>query len=309
MITPQDVVMAYRLILGREPESEAVVASQSQRHESLNSLRAAFLNSAEFRAGVADYGPALSVDTEVEPSVLQGMFTDVERCWESLGETEPFWSVATCDLFKSDQFAAHAAEFYDSGKVDMQRLLVWLTRNGIDSKSIQSCSEYGCGVGRVTTWLCAQFPRVYGYDISASHLRLAQRHLAEEGRANATFSKVTTIASLTSLEPVDLVFSLIVLQHNPPPVMAHILRALLKSVRRRGVAYFQLPTYGMGYDFNARRYLAKAKPAGSFEMHILPQRVVFQILRDEGFTVLEVQPDHYVGNPKWISNTFLAQRQ
>jgi len=309
MISSQEVVMAYRLILGREPESEAVVADHCRRHESLSALRAAFLNSAEFQARVADYGPSVSVDIDVEPAMLQQMFMRIEECWQALGETEPYWSVASCDQFKSNRFAAHAGEFYDSGKRDMERLLVWLSRNRIELESIRSCAEYGCGVGRVTTWLCAQFPRVFAYDISAPHLRLASQRLSEDGRTNVTFSKIATISSLASLEPADLVVTLIVLQHNPPPVLAHILRALLRSIRPRGVAFFQLPTYGTGYGFDACQYLTRAAPAGSFEMHVLPQQSVFQIVHDEGFAVLEVQPDHFVGRPNWISNTFLVQRR
>jgi hypothetical protein len=44
-----DVIAAYRLILGREPESEAVIEDQLARHDSLEALRATLLASAEFR--------------------------------------------------------------------------------------------------------------------------------------------------------------------------------------------------------------------------------------------------------------------
>jgi len=47
----------------------------------------------------------------------------------------------------------------------------------------------------------------------------------------------------------------------------------------------------------------------AFEMHLLPQSVIFRIVRDEGCSILEVQPDTYVGSPQWISNTFLIQRR
>jgi hypothetical protein len=102
--------------------------------------------------------------------------------------------------------------------------------------------------------------------------------------------------------------SIIVLQHNPPPVIAHILRMLLRSLRPGGVAYFQVPTYRSGYTFDSHRYLTDDVTPGAFEMHLLPQSVVFQVVEQEGCAVLEVQPDHWVGRPEWLSNTFLVQR-
>ncbi len=49
MLSAQDVEMAYRLLLGREPESSAVVEDH-RRVESLDALRDRFLQSPEFRS-------------------------------------------------------------------------------------------------------------------------------------------------------------------------------------------------------------------------------------------------------------------
>src|SRR5438445_8788800 len=49
MISIDDVKSAYRLILGREPENEEVVADHVRRHRSVAELRAKFLGSVEFR--------------------------------------------------------------------------------------------------------------------------------------------------------------------------------------------------------------------------------------------------------------------
>jgi hypothetical protein len=49
MLSRDDVMQGYRFILGREPESEAAIASQQQNHASLADFRAALLKSAEFR--------------------------------------------------------------------------------------------------------------------------------------------------------------------------------------------------------------------------------------------------------------------
>src|SRR5438309_1511692 len=48
MVTSEEVVAAYRLILGREPESEEIVRFQAARYSSLRELRHAFIYSHEF---------------------------------------------------------------------------------------------------------------------------------------------------------------------------------------------------------------------------------------------------------------------
>ena len=49
MVSDQDVINGYRMILGREPENEAAVIFHAMRHLSLRDLREAFFTSAEFR--------------------------------------------------------------------------------------------------------------------------------------------------------------------------------------------------------------------------------------------------------------------
>jgi hypothetical protein len=41
------------------------------------------------------------------------------------------------------------------------------------------------------------------------------------------------------------------------------------------------------------------------EMHVLPQKIVFDLAAKAGCVPLEVQPDHCVGMARWISNTFI----
>jgi hypothetical protein len=50
MLSKEDVIYAYRLLFGREPEDEAVVRHYATEVHDLQSLRALFINSAEFSA-------------------------------------------------------------------------------------------------------------------------------------------------------------------------------------------------------------------------------------------------------------------
>lgn len=51
------------------------------------------------------------------------------------------------------------------------------------------------------------------------------------------------------LEAFDLWSSRVVLQHNPPPIVAAILRKMLWRQNPGGLAIFQLPTYRRDYNF------------------------------------------------------------
>jgi trans-aconitate methyltransferase len=314
MLSREEVLMAYRFILGRDPESESVIEHYRQFCPDLPTLRRYFINSEEFHSRelspMADIQAPLSIDLELPAPLLQRFFRRVEDTWQALGRTEPHWSVASCAQFRADKFVSHASEFYATGKRDADRLVACLLRNRIDPAGISSCSEYGCGVGRVTAWLASRFPHVYGYDISSPHLQSARQYLAQKGITNVQLLKLDSLSSLCSLESVDLLYTIMVLQHNPPPVMFHVLRMLLRSLKADGIAYFQVPTYAVGYQFSALEYLRASSPsaASDLEMHVLPQVAIFDLLREQECRVLEVQPDSYVGSAQWVSNTFLVRK-
>lgn len=125
-----------------------------------------------------------------------------------------------------------------------------------------------------------------------------------------TLRHVRTVDEMVNLERVDLVYSLIVLQHNPPPVIRLIVRAFLKALNPGGVAYFQVPTYRVGYRSSPGEYLEnEAKKHVMMEMHVLPQRVIFQTAREEGCELVEVLEDGSTGlRFGEVSNTFLIRK-
>jgi hypothetical protein len=109
-----------------------------------------------------------------------------------------------------------------------------------------------------------------------------------------------------NLPPADAVFSIIVLQHNPPPVIALILTKLLACLRPFGIADFQVPTRAKGYRFSVDEYLNSRNAKFEMEMHAIPQKDVFAIIRQAGCE--EVQPDDMTGSLDLISNTFLVRK-
>lgn len=323
MITAEQVTQAYELFLGRPPENADVVNQLCQNVHSLSKLRDVFVQSPEFaKAMAAQLGtappahqrhpfhlPRMPVETQVTGDQLQQMFERIQGQWEQLGQTEPYWSVVTQPQYKQDQIEANIEPFYASGHHSCQLLLATLRRAGINPASLDTCLDVGCGVGRITAYLAGAFSRVLAADISGQHLAIARRHLADKGVNNVDLQHWARPQDLLSTPPVDLIYSVITLQHNPPPVMAWMLTQLLQRLKPGGAAYLQIPTYRNGYLFEVERYL-NSPPTNGLEMHFLPQADVFALTQAEGCDCMEVREDGMVGDEdKMLSNTFLFQKR
>jgi SAM-dependent methyltransferase len=321
MVSETDVIMAYRLIMGREPENQKVVAGQARHHKTLNDLRAAFMTSPEFLARLempiasrADAGvkplnwPPAKVDVRVPPDILERMVKRVEGEFLYLGAREPHWSVLTEERFKSENISQNESDFFESGEFPVADLRVAAARVQLDLSPFQSCFELGCGLGRSTMWLARQFAQVIGGDISTVHLDHARTAAARFGLSNITFAHLNEIRRYQELPNFDVFFSIIVLQHNPPPLMAYILETVLNKLTSGGIAYFQIPTYIINYNFSATEYLASEHPVGDVEVHAMPQTALLEIIEAAGCKVLEIREDGAVG-ARAISNRLLVQKR
>lgn len=296
--------MAYRLLLDREPENESVCELKCEDAPTVDDLLRQFLASREFaekhpdlaKGAAADHLP-IDVQVSVSEDELSKLFDHVQTAWKHLGDTEPHWSVLVSSKFKQKNIEKTEDEFYASGVQQVDSFLLAAKRNGL-SINRGSVMDFGCGVGRITHAFSPHFEQVYGVDISSAHIRVADAYYNRQaGRLdNVESLHLTSILKLDELPMVDAIFTLIVLQHNPPPVMAYILEKLLSKLKPGGVASFQLPTYARGYSFNASSYLANAKGRKVIEMHVLPQREVHGIIRRTGCEVVEVTKDFSTGS-------------
>ena len=250
MIEKDEVAWAYRMLLGREPESDAVVNHYATHLGSRAALRALFMQSAEFRSGVENLpavrqpvvlsGPPMAVELDAPADKLAALYAKVSAQWHHLGQTEPHWSVITSQSYMQSNLSDdnHAA-FYASGQAELTVFDAALARAGLGQQVFGTCFELGCGVGRVTAALAARCQRVVGIDISAHHLELAQAHAQASGLANVHWHHATDVDHLAPAGGYDLLYTRIVLQHNPPPVMHHVLRSLLSQLNPGGWLIFR----------------------------------------------------------------------
>lgn len=313
-----DVRNAYRLMLGRWPESDATVQRHLGAAPDLRALRDRFLRAPEFiriayQAFVTptirrafDFRPN-AMDIEVPPEQLERLFAHVQRVWTALGASQPHYSVISDRRFASRDGQVNRAQFDQTGRAEVEALQQRLTGLGIDAASLPHCVEYGCGVGRVTLPLAGLFHEVTGFDISQPHLDLAAEALSDAAIDNVTLRRVEALRTL-DLPEHDFFYSRIVLQHNPPPLIAHILRRALARLRPGGIAVFQLVTHIEGYAFEAERYLAGAQAIDDQELHAFRQDAVFKLLHEAGMVPLYAMRDHSVTGLDRVSMQFVARR-
>lgn len=320
MVTREEVLQAYTFFLGRPPESEDVITAQMAA-PSIDVLRKGFLSGLEFQnifygpltgevpVRVARHldSPPISVQLEGPEDQRTAMIERVARTWRDLGAEEPHWSVVTKDEYRQDVLAQNLAEFYESGHDNFLTVRSFMARNGITIGPDWTAFELGCGVARVTAAMSGYFNKVVGCDISQPHLEIARAHCEGSGLHNVSFVQLTSLDVLGEVEPFDFFFSLIVLQHNPPPVMAAILDRIFARLNPGGVVMFQVPTYEVGYDFKWERYLAS--PVEGMEMHVLPQPAIFELFARHGLRCIEVQEDAWSGRASMLSHTFFARKE
>jgi SAM-dependent methyltransferase len=239
------------------------------------------------------------------------MWAKVQRSWQTFGDTEPYWTVLGDERWSMGRVREEGGldALYSTGQSDVTRLEAWLARANLTISPEAVCAEFGCGVGRVTGWLAAKCKKVLGFDISPGHLEAARRRMDDQGVRNVEFVLVKGLEDLGALAGCDLFFSFITLQHNPPPIIRTVLGHAFAGLNPGGIAFFQIPTYIARYAFNSSAYLASDSDGPAIEIHCLPQRDVFELLRVNGCDLLEVQPDGWIGSPdRLLSHTFLAQR-
>lgn len=311
-----DVIAAYHLILGREPESEKAITDNLQNSD-IEALRNQFVNSDEFRRGMPGLRShqglpitvlPLEIDVDVAPDVLTAMVRKTGEYWNKVGLEAPHWSVVTASKFLPENIMQHQDEFFESSRVDEEIILSGLARAGVALSELRSCVEFGCGVGRLTFRLASLFPKVTGIDISSSHLALAREYCNKLGLKNVNFVQASSEA-LMPAEGFDFWFSRIVLQHNSPPVSMAIIRKAFQALNWGGIAMFQVPVHHVGYSFRADDYLS-SRLGENMEMHCVPQQAILNLAQSHGLQLLDVREDTWVvsDGPDWLSNNFIFRR-
>lgn len=253
--------------------------------------------------------PPNVVEVDATQEQLELCSQKIGETWSGLGSEKAHFSVITDPQYLPENLENSLDSFWQSGINEANRALLILKNTGkFDGMSLNTCVEYGCGVGRVTMGLAKHFKQVHAYDISEQHLEHATHRAKETNTVNIDFHPCLDFLH-TPLESCDLFYSKIVFQHNPPPLSLYLIKKALESLNPSGIAIFQVPVYRIHYTFKFQQWL-KTRNEADMEMHCLPQHHIFQTISDASCVLLAVWEDNATGAPdKFISNTFVIQKK
>lgn len=251
------------------------------------------------------------VQVEMTPQEHQALFERIQVQWTAFGESEPYASVLSDTQFLKGNIGESMHVLEASGQEVVRRLQVLAARNQIPLPS-GTCLELGCGVGRITKPLAQHFARVIAADISPGNLATCQHRLVQAGVSHVETLLLRSPQQIATLEPVDAFVSVIVLQHNPPPVQHYLLDRILGLLRPGGVAFFQTATFNPGYGYRVDYHLGLGKEEfEGWSLHCLPMRHILRLLHRHGLDLMEVVEDGQTGglHNRFHSHTFFAVKR
>lgn len=245
--------------------------------------------------------PKMQIE-EISPQQRKAVFERTKRAWKKLGEEEPYFSVITHEEMKTQNITKETlSDFFLSGRAKTAEICASLERNDIGAPGQLHILELGCGCGRITKSLAERFGHVTAIDISEGNLKIAKEHVVSD---HVEFVLIKEVEEYLKLPRADVIYSVIVLQHNCPPVIEYILRAMMDRLNPGGLFMFQIPTYLNGYSFVYEDYMKR--PEG-MEMHCFPQNRIFEIAYASHCVPLEVFPYNSTGRSD-NSMMFLLQK-
>lgn len=208
----------------------------------------------------------------------------IKTFWHNIAKTEPYWSVLTHDEYMMENI--ELTEFYETGKKQVKRLLEYITSNNLVS-DIDNCLDFGCGVGRITASLSKVANHVDALDLSSGMIEIAGQHLKENSIDNVTLVNTSIDSFLPKLHKYDLVFSFLVLQHNPKPRAIDLLGKLCQSISKRGV--------GIIYIHSKREGDSHPTVSHDMQMHELPLEDAVIAINENGCELVEYNLNRLVG--------------
>jgi SAM-dependent methyltransferase len=229
--------------------------------------------------------------------------------WESKSKIEPYYSSVNDPSYLLENLnETNKNRFFETGSDDLNHILNIIKDTKIDVDIITSM-EYGCGVGRIANSFCKNFFYTYAVDLSESYLNFTKEYVDLNENNNIEYIKISNQKDISNLPNVDLIYSVLVLQHNPPPISSVIIEQFCKCLNPKGIAIFQIPTHNPYYKFIEKEYLENIKSACDVDMHMLSQEQICKTVFDNNCRIIEIKKDYWTGRSDDVSNTFIIQKE
>ena len=162
--------------------------------------------------------------------------THQQEVWESWAQADPLWAILSDPARRGRQWDVE--EFFATGKPDIDLALSQAGRFGLPARRGRAL-DFGCGVGRLTQALGAEFEHADGVDISDTMIDLARQY-NKLGERCVYHVNLAADLALFEDRSMDFVFSTIVLQHVPPQHAANYITDFVRLLAPGGAAVFDM---------------------------------------------------------------------
>lgn len=238
----------------------------------------------------------------------------LQRNWDELGSADPMWAILAHPERHGNAWSAE--EFFATGEEWMAGYADILARLGIAPTRTERALDFGCGAGRLTRALGRRFDRVDGVDVAPSMIDLARAHHAGRPGLHFHLNPTPDLRGFPDAG-VDLLVSVIVLQHMTNVLKAGYLREFVRVLRPGGVAMFTVPSHAdlspvgllrrapnrLQNLYRRRRYGYDAV----MEFHPMRRAKVERVLLDAGANVAAVIPEDTAG-PPFVSYLYVVTK-
>lgn len=218
---------------------------------------------------------------------------DLQRVWQRLGRDDPLWAVLSDARYKGGGW--DPVEFFAAGVADVERVFDEAAEHGL-SCGRGTALDFGCGVGRLSQALAAQFESVVGVDIADSMVEEARLRNLQPDRCRFLVNDRPDLSFLAD-GTFDFVLSLLVLQHMETRYASTYIREFVRVLKPGGLSVFQIPAERHGQSQPRQ----EALPDGAYRAELSADRPAFTAA--PGAVVrLDVQARN-VGQHSWPPST------
>jgi SAM-dependent methyltransferase len=227
-----------------------------------------------------------------------------QREWDVMAREDPYWAVLSTPEAKFGGW--DPAEFLGTGEQEVAAVMSRARAFGRPRRRGRAL-DFGSGMGRATAALAERFDEVVGVDMSET--MVARASALHQDRPNCRFA-LNAAPDLKAFEneSFDLVYSRIVLQHQPTAeAIERYIGEFVRVLRSDGLLVFQLPSrLPLAVRLQPRRTLYRllARLGLSsrtlywrlglhpMRMRALPERSVGEVVTRAGAHLLAVDSRH-----------------
>lgn len=229
-------------------------------------------------------------------NLLPACMNDIERLrstWNALGEDDPLWAILSQPDKRGGQW--NVQEFFAAGAAEIAGLEQVCAHLGLPRERRRAL-DFGCGIGRLTRALATRYAEVVGVDISSSMLAQARQLHAHLVNVRFVENAQTRLDFLADAS-VDIVYSVITLQHIPAALQRGYVQEFLRVLAPGGLAVFQIASgyardwRGLGYRLLPNRVLAPLRrrvhaSRVAAELHVVAESDIAAIVAATGRRIL-----------------------